>query len=310
MFIGRYWAPLFLNSSKRINDAWSCLLTTNYHWHIESTPTLGLSYVPLMSMRTQELFLEFHQCKRDKLFNKLKCQLSDITQWLQLHPCIFTAIWLGLLLIHRNSPYPNITKDILPQLIQPVQLQTRLGWEKIFHGHLSIMWASAIDTFHPNLAIMGEQVITAIWLYILAIWKLHNHHLHHMAESLNLPNYHQAAISLYERYHQIPPAAQEALFSQPIDTILELPGPQLQQWVKQGYQYFNQQIKAVKNEQPWTHLISDPSLVLKLSKIMISNPHGKPYDTEPVRVFFVCNNLREITLKTLSFLLPSPPVNC
>jgi len=77
----------------------------------------------------------------------------------------------------------------------------------------------------------------AIFLVIL---KLQNQHLHQHASQLNLPNYHQAAASLYEQRVQLPQAAQEALYHQPLEIILDLPAPQLEQWVMiQGYKYFN-----------------------------------------------------------------------
>jgi len=96
------------------------------------------------------------------------------------------------------------------------------------------------------------EMLTVIWLYILPIWKTQNQHLHQKATQLNLPNYRQAATSLYEQQHQLPPEAQEALYSQPLKTILELPEPQLHRWVQKGHQYFNQQLKAVKK---WATLL-------------------------------------------------------
>jgi len=177
----------------------------------------------------------------------------EITQRLQLHPSIFTAIWLGLTTTRRNVPYPNITADILPNLVLPIKIQTSLGWEQLFHGRVATKWASAIDEIHPTLTVTGEQTLiqitTAIWTHILTVWKVCNHHLHHMAENLSLPNYRQAAQSLYEQRHQLPPSDQEALFRQPIDTVLNLPRPRLQCWVQRGHAYFNQQLKATKNEQ-------------------------------------------------------------
>jgi len=96
----------------------------------------------------------------------------------------------------------------------------------------------------------GKQVMISmlkeIWLYILATWKLWNQHLHHNAAQLNLPNYQQAATSLYEQQHQLPPDAQEALYSQPLEVILDQPEPQLQQWVQKGHNYFHQQLRAIK----------------------------------------------------------------
>ncbi len=222
----------------------------------KSHPHMGSPLCPSCQheRETPKHFLECRHRQRIESFAKLKHDLSDITQRFQLHPCIFTAIWLGLTSIHTNEPYPDILEDILHQLVQPIQLQTRLGWKHIFHGRLSTSWALAIDEIHPNLATTGEQIMTkmmiAIWKYNLDIWKVRNHHLHHMAADISIPNYHQAAQSLYEQRHQLPPTAQEALFRQPIDNVLNLPGPRLQSWVQRGHAYFNQQLKAAKNEQP------------------------------------------------------------
>jgi len=42
-------------------------------------------------------------------------------------------------------------------------------------------------------------MLKEIWNYVLETWKLRNKHLHNNASQLNLPNYRQAAISLYEQ---------------------------------------------------------------------------------------------------------------
>jgi len=73
-------------------------------------------------------------------------------------------------------------------------------------------------------------------------------HLHQNHDQLNLPNYQQGVATLYEQRHQLPPAAQEALFWQPLETLMEQPAPQLQKWVQRGHSYFNQQLKAAKTQ--------------------------------------------------------------
>jgi len=55
------------------------------------------------------------------------------------------------------------------------------------------------------------QLQTIVWTYILDTWHFQNNHLHLNAKQLNLPNYQQAAITLHEQCHQVPPAVQEAL---------------------------------------------------------------------------------------------------
>jgi len=141
---------------------------------------------------------------------------------------------------------------MLPTLRLPLQLQAQFGWEQLYHGCISSAWAKAIDQEHPKLWQNGEQVLIMIqkfiWQFILDTWKLRNQHLHQTAMQLNLPNYRQAAISLYEQRGQLPQAAQDALYCHPLKTILDLPAPQLEQWVVQGHKYFNQQVHAAKHQ--------------------------------------------------------------
>jgi len=42
--------------------------------------------------------------------------------------------------------------------------------------------------------------------------------------------------------------AQVALYCQPLKLILDLPALHLQSWVKTGYKYFNQQLRAAKKQ--------------------------------------------------------------
>jgi len=160
--------------------------------------------------------------------------LTAATQKLCLHPCIFTALWLGLASAHQGTPYPDIINDVLPQLCYPIQHQSRLGWNQIYQGQVSTGWAQAIDATHPELAMNGEQVMTQlthiIWTFILDTWKVRNAHLHQNAAQLNLPNYWQAIINLYKQHQQIPPDAQTALYHQPLEVLLEQLAPWLQTW--------------------------------------------------------------------------------
>jgi len=90
------------------------------------------------------------------------------------------------------------------------------------------------------------QLLCTIWTYILDVWKIRNTHLHRNANLLDLPNYRQAVINLYEQRHLIPATAQEALYRQPLEAILEQPLPRLQTYAQKGLTYFNQQLKAAK----------------------------------------------------------------
>jgi len=69
-------------------------------------------------------------------------------------------------------------------------------------------------------------------------------HLHNTAGQLDLPNYQQAIKTLYKQKHKLSPAAQAALYRQPLQEILDQLAPKMQQWVTRGYRYFTQQLKA------------------------------------------------------------------
>jgi len=205
--------------------------------------------------REYETALHFLTCMhpaREALFRTLKDSLTKLTQKLRLQPYLLTTWWLGLA-SHRNGiGYPQILEDLPPQLHASIATQTKLGWEQLYQGRITVHWAQATDALHPHLAPSGTQVmismLCSVWHYILDVWKLRNQHLHNSANLLNLPDYRQAASTLYELRHQLPLDAQNTLYQKPLDQILELPAPRLQRWVQLGYQYFNQQIKAAKKQ--------------------------------------------------------------
>jgi len=141
-------------------------------------------------------FLECTHPDHAALFRTLYSTLTQLTQKIQLHPCILTALWLGLVTEWTSTPYPDVLDVVLPQVWQPIQLQTWLGWNQVYQGRLSINWAWAINNVHPHMELSGEQVLImiqkTIWQYVLDMWALCNQHLHHHANQLNLPDYHQA----------------------------------------------------------------------------------------------------------------------
>jgi len=167
-----------------------------------------------------------------------------------LHPSFLTMYWLGLLTVHNHTPYPNITDDLPPILRLAVQHQSRLGWEQLYHGWLAQDWARAIDQLNPTIAPSGAQILVymtqAVWTYVLNTWRLRNQHLHQDAGLLSLPDYKQAVTMAYESGQQLPPEAQEALFHQPLDLLLEQPLSILCTWLKCTHKYMKQQFKAAK----------------------------------------------------------------
>jgi len=51
----------------------------------------------------------------------LKSEMTTATQKLGMHPCILTALWLGLTGIRYGTPYPDIIQEVLPPLCCPIQ---------------------------------------------------------------------------------------------------------------------------------------------------------------------------------------------
>jgi len=119
--------------------------------------------------------------------------------------------------------------------IMTIHQLLQLGWDQLYHGHVSHDWAKAINSVHPTLHHMGKEVMILlqciIWQYVLDTWTLWNQHLHHTANQLNLPDFFQAARSLYEQCDWLNPDAQAALYQQPLEQILELPASCLEHWV-------------------------------------------------------------------------------
>jgi len=204
-------------------------------------------------------FLGCHHLDHKKIFTVLKGNLTQKTQKLQHHQCVFTMLWLGLAAITMDTPYPNVLEDGLPPLWQLINSQVWLGWEQLYQGQFSSNWATAINAIHPHLAALGNQVtfsiIKIIWTYVIFAWKLRNTHLQQNATNLDLPNYKNAIKILCKQKHMLSTAAQEALYRQPIEQILEQPAPQMQNWVTCWYRYsFTKQLWAEKKQKHLAHV--------------------------------------------------------
>jgi len=153
-------------------------------------------------------------------------------------------------MIHNDTPYPEVANELPAVLQSAVTAQSQLGWDQLYHGRVSHMWDIAINHLNPHLTVNGHHIVTnmikTIWTYILAIWTMHNHHLHHDGGHLSLPNYQQAVTTIYEQKDQLPPEVQEALFQHPLDQMLEQTPAFLQSWIEQSQRYIQQQLKAAQ----------------------------------------------------------------
>jgi len=183
-------------------DQWWLVLFLNHKLPLHASkmhPHHGSSLCPScqQEMEDSRHFLKCTHPEQVMLFNTMHRAMTEKSQKLNLHPCIFMAIWLGLFATRTDTLYPDVLQEVLPPVRLPIKLQQRLGWVQLYYGWVSCNWATAINTVHPMLKYNGEQVMTAfqkiIWQYVLDTWTLRNQHLHHNATQLHLPDFRQAA---------------------------------------------------------------------------------------------------------------------
>jgi len=99
------------------------LRTSKFH------PHLGSQLCPSCQWDPKDCW-HFFECQHPEchwLFTNLKQLLAIITTKYSLHPVIFTTFWLGLLMIHNDIPFLNVSAKLLTILRSTVTAQTRLG---------------------------------------------------------------------------------------------------------------------------------------------------------------------------------------
>jgi len=215
-------------------------------------PHLGSTLCPSCRREPEDYwhFLECDHKDRRKRFEQLRTDLISVTEKHQLHPSVLTTFWLGLLTIRNDTTYPQIEAELPPPLQPVFRQQTRIGWDQLYYGRLSLKWEQAIDALHPHLPSSGCQIMVTmlrtIWDYILSIWRLRNTHHHQDNENLNLPDYQQAVRTMYETSNQLPPGIKEAVFTKPLQEMLDQPPTTLRIWLERSTIYIRQQLKAAK----------------------------------------------------------------
>jgi len=195
-------------------------------------------------------FLECDNVQRRRLFEKLHNDLTALAAKYVLHPALLTALWLGLLAVRTRTPYPNIINDVPHEIANAIHSQTKIGWDQLYYGRLSKDWANAMDDLHPALALSGQKLTTifvqTIWRHILETWSLRNQHLHNDQGQISLPDYRQAVQTMYDTRHQLPPETQAAVFTRPIEQLLDQSPAFLRNWITRSNNYIKQQLRAAK----------------------------------------------------------------
>jgi len=160
-----HWDTLTLALSSFCQEDQRCLvLFLNNKLPLRASkvcPHHGSSLCPSCQWEQEDSghFLRCTHPERAALFNTMHRALTEKSQKLNLHPCIFTAIWLGLAATHTATPYPDVLQDVMPPVRLPIQFQQRLGWAQLYYGWVSHNWATAINAVHPTIHHNGEQVM-------------------------------------------------------------------------------------------------------------------------------------------------------
>jgi len=190
-----------------------------------------------------------------------------------------------------DTPYPEIQADLPPILCKTVTVQSHLGWDQLYHGHVCHLWEHAIDQLNPHLPTTGchlmTQMIKSVWTYFLATWTLCNQHLHNDAGKLSQPNYQQAVQTMYETKNNSPSTSRMPSSTDHWRTCWN----NLQQHYTPGSNaanaIVNNNSKQPKNMQNSRHSIFVCFSDVLHCQQMIYTHHRSPDYTAPVWVFCV-----------------------
>jgi len=95
-------------------------------------PHFGLKLCPSCQWEPEDaqyfLVCQNSDCKLT--FRTLKSEFVRLTTKEQLHPCIHTALWPGMLAICMDTQYPDIIQDLPPSSIAPYKHKHILAGNK------------------------------------------------------------------------------------------------------------------------------------------------------------------------------------
>jgi len=77
---------------------------------------------------------------QSKLSNALKDEMTKKTQKFQLHPSVFTMIWLVLVSVHTDTPYEDMIAEVAASLRQPIKLQ--VPWSAMAQSCVDMPWSA------------------------------------------------------------------------------------------------------------------------------------------------------------------------
>jgi len=146
---------------------------------------------------------------------------------------LYYLLQAGLHGIRTNQTIPN-AHDNFTELAELHLRQSRLGWEQLYYGRISVTWAHYIDETsqgHTNGTIFYSRIIRRIWQYTMEAWTSRNHDLHQRNPDLDQPALAAQVNNLIHIANQ-DPTLQHMTRSDTPENILNRPIAQVQQWIE------------------------------------------------------------------------------
>jgi len=189
----------------------SCLHTAEDHWH----------------------FRECTDPKRDQLYQALLKDLKKMHVQLNLDMDLYYLLQAGLHGTKTATPIPDATTHF-PNLSDLHHQQTRIGWEQLIYGRISVSWAHYIDQSsngHTNGTIFYSRIIRRIWRYALDAWTSRNLDLHKRNPNLDRPALTAQVRNLLHLAQQ-DPDLQNMTTATTESSILNRSTAQIHQWIE------------------------------------------------------------------------------
>ncbi len=189
----------------------SCQLASENHWH----------------------FLECTNQKREEMYQSLLKDLKQMHVQQIVDLTLHYLLQAGLHGIRTATQIPE-ANETFPELEDLHYRQSRLGWEQLFYGWISVTWAHYIDTTsngHTNGTIFYSRVIRRIWRYTTDAWTSRNLDLHQRNPDLDRP---ALAAQVQNLLHlaNTDPTLQSMTRTETQANILNRPVAQIHQWIE------------------------------------------------------------------------------
>jgi len=178
-------------------------------------------------------FLECGNQKREQLFQSLLKDLKQMHIKQNLNLTLYYMLQAGLLSVRQATEIPHAEENF-QGLEELHHRQSRLGWEQLFYGRISVTWAHYIDDHsdgNTNGTIFYSRIIRRIWRYALDAWTSRNLDLHERNPDLDRPALAAQVQNLIHLANQ-DPTLQHMTRSDTPDNILNRPIAQVQQWIE------------------------------------------------------------------------------